>query len=121
MALGAVGGGIFWLLRSGKLAGAMAIAATAPAQPASAPVPLASHVLALEPMIVNLADPGGRSYLRAGISLRLRDEEELKGKTEEEKKDSKAVDGTATALRDTSLAVLSGQTSDELLSPAAKS
>ena len=115
--LGAVGGGIFWLLKSGKLGGAATSAAAASPSPTVIVAPAASHVLALEPMIVNLADPGGRSYLRAGVSLRIRDEEEPKGKKEEEKKDPKAVDGTAVALRDTTLSVLSSQTSEELLAP----
>ena len=115
LTLAAVGGGVFWLLKSGKL-GASATAAT----PAPAPIiviaALPTHVLALEPMIVNLADAGGRSYLRAAISLRIRDEEKT-GPKEEEKKDPKAVDGAAAALRDTTLTVLSGETSDSLLQP----
>ena len=117
--LGAVGGGVFWLLKSGKLGAAAAPSSAAPSAPAVT-APPASHVLALEPMVVNLADPGGRSYPRAGVSLRIRDEEAPAGKKEEEKKDPKAVDGTAVALRDTTLAVLSSQTSEELLAPESR-
>ena len=113
--LGAVGGGVYWLMKSGKLGGAATPAAAAAAAPVATAA--ASHVLALEPMIVNLADPGGRSYLRAAVSLRIRDEEEPKGKKEEAPKDPKAVDGVATALRDTTLSVLSSETSETLLAP----
>ena len=112
--LGAVGGGVSWLLKSGRLGAAAA--GPAAASPAIIIAPPPTHVLALEPMIVNLADTGDRSYLRAAISLRIRDEEKP-DKKEEEKKDPKAVDGAAAALRDTTLTVLSSETSDSLLQP----
>jgi flagellar FliL protein len=110
--LGAVGGGVMWLLKSGKLGGA---AAPAP-EVKVVEAPPASHVVALEPMVVNLADAGGRSYLRAAVSLRLKDEPKTE-KKEEAPKDPKAVDGTATALRDTTLTILSRESSDTLLAP----
>ena len=116
LTLGVVGGSGFYLIRSGKLGGGAQSAVT---QPAIAPIivvaPPASHVLALEPMIVNLSDANGRAYLRASVSLRIRDEE--KAEKQQEKKDLKAVDAVATELRDTTLAVLSRQTSDGLLVP----
>ena len=120
LTLAAVGGGVFWLLHSGKLGSAAPGAATAQTiAPTVVIAPPASHVLALEPMIVNLSDPGGRSYLRAAVSLRLQDEAKLE-KKEEAPKDPKAVDGQAAALRDTTLAVLSSETSDTLLAPASR-
>ena len=114
LALGAVGGGVFWLIKSGKLGGVSA--ATAAPAPVIVVAPPPSHVLALEPMIVNLSDAGGRSYLRAAVSLRIKDEPKSEEK-KEEKKDPKAVDGAATALRDTTLTVLSRETADTLLAP----
>ena len=114
LALGVVGGGMFWLIKSGKLGGVQA-ASAAPA-PIIVVAPPASHVLALEPMIVNLSDAGGRSYLRAAVSLRVKDEPKADEK-KEEKKDPKAVDGAATALRDTTLTVLSRESADSLLTP----
>jgi len=113
LTLATVGGGVYYLVHSGKL-GAAGIPAPVEAPKASAP--LASHVLAMEPMIVNLSDPGGRSYLRASISLRIQDED-AKDAKKEEKKDPKASDSTATELRDTTLAVLSSQTSEGMLAP----
>lgn len=114
LALGAVAGGVFWLLKSGRIGGPAGAGPTAATEIVVPPPP--SHVLALEPMIVNLSDAGGRSYLRAAVSLRLRDEEKT-GKKEEAPKDPKAVDGVATALRDTTLTVLSGENADKLLAP----
>ena len=106
-----VGVAVYYLLRSGKLGSST--------QPAVAPVivvaPPASHVLALEPMIVNLSDADTHAYLRASISLRIRDDE--KSVKTEEKKPATAADSTATELRDTTLAVLSRQTSESLLQP----
>ena len=116
LTLAVVGGGGFWLLKSGKLS------ATSTAQTATRPTEAVavgeahSHVLALDPMVVNLADSGGRSYLRTAVSLRIRDEETA-GKKEEAPKDPKAGDGTAAALRDTTLIVLSRETADSLLEP----
>jgi flagellar FliL protein len=114
LALAVVGGGVGWLIKSGRLGGASA------AMPAAAPIiviaPPASHVLALEPMIVNLSDPGGRSYLRASVSLRIRDQPKI-DEQKDEKKDPKALDGAAAALRDTTLAVLSSQGADSLTLP----
>lgn len=122
VALGAVGGGAWWLLRSGKLnlggaAGAAAASSahvTKPEAEASAVLPL-SHVLALDPMVVNLSDAGGRSFLRASISLRLAKDAKPKGEKEEPAKGDKADAGASAALRDTTLGVLGAQTSDMLL------
>jgi flagellar FliL protein len=113
LALGAVGGGVFYLIKSGKLGGVSA--ASAPAA-VIVVAPPKSHVLALEPMIVNLSDSAGRSYLRAAVSLRIKDEEKVE-KKEEAPKDPKAVDGAAAALRDTTLTVLSRESADSLLAP----
>ena len=114
LTLGVVGGGVFWLVKSGKL-GTHASAAPVEAASSAAGEQVPSHVLALEPMVVNLADSGGRSYLRTAVSLRLRDEELPGKKKEEAPKDPKAVDGAAAALRDTTLIVLSRESADSLL------
>lgn len=112
LTLGVVCGGAAYLIRSGKLAAATG-AAAAPVVVVTAPPP--SHVLALEPMIVNLSDEGGRSYLRATITLRIKDEAKAES-AKEEKKNPKEPDATAVELRDNTLAVLSRQTSESLLS-----
>lgn len=115
LALAAAAGGVFWLVKSGRI-GVPSAAGTAGSPAVVVVVPPPSHVLALEPLVVNLADAGGRSYLRAAVSLRLRDEDKATKKVEAPK-DPKAVDVTATALRDTTLTVLSSQSADGLLAP----
>ncbi len=116
LTLGVVGGGGFWLVKSGRLAAHAGAAAAEIPTPSTELAQSPSHVLALEPMVVNLADAGGRSYLRAAVSLRIRDEE-LPAKKKEAPVDPKAIDGAAAALRDTTLIVLSRETADTLLEP----
>jgi flagellar FliL protein len=64
-------------------------------------------------MIVNLSDASGHSYLRAAISLRIKGEPHADEKGE--KKEAKAEEAVATSLRDTTLAVLSGESAESLL------
>jgi flagellar FliL protein len=103
----ALGGGLYYLLRSGKL----------PIQSGALPVPSAveskTHTVTLEPVLVNLADRSGNGYLRIALALRIADASPSKGRVEAESKGSdKAPDA---ALRDTVLMVLGRQTSDVLL------
>lgn len=120
-ALAAVAGGAWWLIKSGKLSSVAAAGGSAAEHPAKTaeqhPAELPpSHVLALDPMVVNLSDAGGRSFLRASISLRIANEVKPKGEKEEPPaKGDKADAGASAALRDTTLAVLGAQTSDGLL------
>ncbi len=80
----------------------VAPAASSASAPAVAVAPQ-TDVLALEPMIVNLA-----------VSLRTRDDVKA---GEKEDKDARAFDDFAAALRDTRVTVLSGETSASLLEP----
>jgi flagellar FliL protein len=111
LTLGAMAGGVYWLMQSGRLGSTPANATQVTSKPAAL---VASHVTALEPMIVNLAD--GRSYLRVSVSLRMRDDVKAE-KSEEGSKPEKGADGVVTALRDTTLSVLSSSTADSLLAP----
>lgn len=113
LAVSVAGGAAYWLIRSGKLTGEVK---AVPAAAAAVVVPVASHVVALEPMVVNLADADGRSYLRAAVSLRIRDEVKPKGEAEEKPKDKTDTSATA-ALRDSTLSVLSDQTAQALSLP----
>ncbi len=111
--LGAVAGGVMWLLKSGKL-GASTAAPVQQMTVAEAPPP--SHVVALEPMIVNLSDAGGHAYLRASMSLRIKDAAGAKKEEGEKAPKGGGADLELTAgLRDTALAVLSSRMSDQLL------
>jgi flagellar FliL protein len=110
-----VGGVLYYVLRSGKVPIHVSMAPAA----AQAP-PVKTHMMALEPLLVNLADPSGSAFLRAGITLEVADAPLEKGKeakSPEAKPQSRDADA---ALRDTAIAVLGRQTSDQLLTPGGK-
>ncbi len=129
--LGAAGGGLYFLARSGKLSmGAM----TGPASSADA---AHTHPMVLEPFLVNLADEGGHAYLRLGLTLDVEDTPGTSEKAKETPAKSSedaavpagaavAVGATAppneieTSIRDTVLTVLGRQTSAWLLGPDGK-
>ena len=69
-------------------------------------------VVALDPFVVNLADPGGASFLRASISVLVGEETEAEAITEDAVR--------LTRLRAAILEVLSHQTADHLLTAAGK-
>jgi flagellar FliL protein len=72
--------------------------------------------------LVNLADVGGSSYLRLGLTLRVvdaADRKSSKGK-EEKSKDDKGADDVVAAVRDTVLTVVGRQTADGLLTADGK-
>ena len=107
-----IGGVVYYLARTGRLP-----MQTAAAQKTEAPAPVATHAMMLEPLLVNLADAGGSSYLRVALTLRVADVADKKGaKAKEEKsKDDKGADDAVAAVRDTVLTVLGRQTADDLL------
>jgi flagellar protein FliL len=100
----------YYLARTGKLS--PQAGSPRPAQN----IQPATHVMVLEPLLVNLSDAGGSSYLRVALTLRVADAVEGKGSaTKGEGKEGKANDDSAAAVRDTILTVLGQQTADDLL------
>lgn len=117
--LGGIG---YYLLRSGKLVLPVSGHTTAVvAKPE--PVKVASHTVELEPMVVNLADAGGKAYLRIAVTLKVADPEQPKGAkpTEEKPKEGNSGAKPDAALRDTVLDVLGRQSADGLLAADGKS
>jgi flagellar FliL protein len=113
IAVSAVGGGFYFLLRSGKV----------PIQVSAAPAaesvaPTKTRTMVLDPILVNLADSSGGAYLRVGVTLAVPDKGAVKGEKDDE---SKAVEKeTNPSVRDTVLTVLGRQTSEDLLGPDGK-
>src|SRR5215468_6290227 len=66
IAVATVGGVVYYMLRSGKFP--LQVAPAAIAQPT-----VKTHAVALEPLLVNLADSSGNAYLRAAITLQVAD------------------------------------------------
>jgi flagellar FliL protein len=77
-------------------------------------------MMALEPLLVNLADSSGSAFLRAGITLEVADAPTEKGKEAKNLEAKPQSRDTDAALRDTAIAVLGRQTSDQLLTPGGK-
>jgi flagellar FliL protein len=109
-----VGGVMYYLVRTGKLPGHGGAAVKA--EPV---VPITTHAIVLEPLLVNLADAGGASYVRVALTLRVAD---ATGKKDAKPKEEKSKDGDedVAAVRDTTLMVLGRQTADGLLATDGK-
>jgi flagellar FliL protein len=107
-----IGGVVYYLARTGRLP----ISAGTPHK-AEAVGQVATHAMALEPLLVNLSDASGSSYLRVALTLRVADVVEGKdAKAKEEKpKDDKVASDAVASVRDTTLTVLGKQTADGLL------
>ena len=107
-----IGGFVYFMARSGRLPMQQAVAAKTES---TAPPP--SHGMALEPMLVNLADAGGSAYLRVSMTLRVFDGSTTQdGKAKEEKAaGDKGGDAEVAAVRDTALTVLGRQSAEGLL------
>jgi flagellar FliL protein len=112
-----VGGVVYYLARTGRLP----LQGRSP-QKIEVDVPVVTHAVVLEPLLVNLADAGGSSYLRIALTLRvgdIADKKDAKAK-DEKSKDDKGSDETVAAVRDTVLTVLGQQTADGLLAADGK-
>jgi flagellar FliL protein len=109
-----VGGVVYYLARTGKLP--LQRGAVGKAEQS---VPITTHAIVLEPLLVNLADAGGSSYLRVALTLRVVD---ATGKRDAKAKEEKNKDGdeAVAAVRDTTLMVLGRQTADGLLAADGK-
>lgn len=112
-----VGGVLFWAIKSGKLP--MGGIKTVEVQKVA---PLPTKLVPMDPLLVNLADDGGRSYLRVGLTLRVEDPPPEKGAKPKEEKPDKAVSKNENEAveRDVALSVLGKETSEQLLSPYGK-
>jgi flagellar FliL protein len=112
-----IGGGLYYLARSGRLSGAGNAT-----RRAAVVAPATTHVLVLEPLLVNLADANGSSYLRIALTLRVIDgaDKRLAVPKEEKGKDEQGMNEAVAPVRDTLLTVLGRQTSDQLLATEGK-
>ena len=110
LAVGGSAGVLMYLAKSGKLGGG----AAAPATVVVKTEEVATHNVALEPMLVNLADADGHSYLRLGVVLAEETDKDAKAKEE------KPAPGADAAVRDAVLGVLGKEHAADLLAPEGK-
>jgi flagellar FliL protein len=107
LAVGAAAGWVKW-----QKAHHGADAATTAAKPAAAE---STHLVEMDPFLVNLADESGQSYLRVSVTLAVADAPGAK--KESEGKDDPAAAVEKAAARDSILNELAKMHSDELLMP----
>ena len=116
VATGVLGGAGWWMVKSGRLPVAQGAVRVEAVKAEEAKTKL----VALDPLLVNLADSGGRSYLRVAMTLRVQDPALLKGETPKEAEKGKPVNENEAAMRDAALEVLGKQTSADLLAVGGK-
>jgi flagellar protein FliL len=111
------GGVVYYLAHTGRLP---MFGKTA--QKTEIVLPVTTHAMVLDPLLVNLADAGGSAYLRVSLTLRVADVVDKKGEKakEEKSKDDKGADDAGAAVRDTVLTVLGRETADGLLAADGK-
>jgi flagellar FliL protein len=106
------GGALYCLARPGRLSLRKSAASKSLA---TAEIP--THLLVLDPLLVNLADSDGSTYAKLSITLQVEDALTAK---DSKKSSTKSGDDEVAAVRDTALTVLGQQTADNLLSPHGK-
>lgn len=120
VAVGLCGTAAFWLVRSGRIP---ALSGVKTVEAATSPVPVPTHLVVLEPLLVNLADQDGRAYLRVSLTLRVEDKPLAKGEkpaAEAAPAKGKTQNEFEAAERDAALSVLGRQTSGDLLAETGK-
>lgn len=111
IASAAFGGVLYYLARSGRLS----LRKSAASKSLAAAIP--THLLALDPLLVNLADTDGSTYARLSITLEVEDAITAKGSKGSA---NKSGDDEVAVVRDTTLTVVGRQTANTLLAPHGK-
>lgn len=115
VALAVVGAGaaVMWLAKTGRLP----VTSAPKAEAVMKVEEPKTRLVALEPLIVNLAEESGRSYLRIAMTLRIQDPAPLKGEKpkEEVAARGKPVNDLEAAERDIALTVIGRETAAGLL------
>jgi flagellar protein FliL len=110
-----VGGAVYYLAHTGRLP-----VQSGAAQKTEVVTQTTTHAMVLEPLLVNLADGSGSSYLKVALTLRVADVAKGVKANDEKSKDDKGTDDAVASVRDTVLTVLGRQTADGLLAANGK-
>ena len=113
LTIGGVAGTLMYMAKAGKLGGG-AVKTVVVKEIEKPP----THALVLEPLLVNLADADGHSYLRIGVTLE--EEDPPKDGKKKEEKEAKPLPGANADVRDTVLEVLGRQKGADLLAADGK-
>jgi len=111
---GLIGGVGYYLIHSGCLT---VRTSTSASDKTVSNAALAIRELVLQPLVVNLADGNGKTYLRAAITIRVLVSPEIRQAQakEDKSKEFSGIDGNDAAIRDTMLEVLGRQTAEGLM------
>ena len=120
--VGGLGGAGYYLVKSGRLS--LGGAVPAKVEAAEKVEEVKARLVVLDPLLVNLADEGGKSYLRVAMTVRVVDPPPVKGaKKEPEEKPEKGkvvVNEADVLMRDAALTVLGRATGEGLLAADGK-
>ncbi len=117
LATAGAGGVLFWAAKKGKLplGNVKTVEVLVKAEPVK------TKLYALDPLLVNLADDGGRGYLRVALTLKVEDPPPDKNaKPKEEAPKGAPKNEFEAEERDTALTVLGRETTVNLLAPGGK-
>lgn len=106
------GGVLYYLARSGRVS-----LRKNTATKSGRSVDIHTHLLALDPLLVNLADQDGSTYAKLSITLQV---EDLVTAKDSKSKETKGGEDEIAAVRDTVLTVVGQQTATKLLAPHGK-
>ena len=118
LSIAAVGGTMFYLIRSGRLPVQKTITVPAEAPPPAAPAP--SHSIMLDSLVANLADTGGAAYLKMSLTVKVADDPVNKGAKEQNAAPKGVMSDDEAGVRDTVLNVVGHQTAEGLLATDGK-
>jgi flagellar FliL protein len=117
-ATAAVGGVAYWAIKTGKLpiAGVKTVTVVVPAEVVK------TKLVPLDPLLVNLADPDGKGYLRVALTLKVEDPPPAKDAKPKDEKETKGPPKNEFEAeeRDAALGILGKETSDALLAADGK-
>ena len=120
--VGGLGGAAYYLVKSGRLS--LGGSTPAKVEAAEKVEEVKARLVVLDPLLVNLADEGGKAYLRVAMTVRVVDPPPVKGakeKPEEKPEKGKVVVNESDVLmRDAALTVLGRATGEALLAADGK-
>lgn len=110
------GGAVYWLVKSGRIP----LGNGSRVEAVAKPEPVKTKLMPLDPLLVNLADADGHSYLRVSLTLKVEDPPPDKNAKAKEPEKGAPKNEFDAEERDAALGILGRETGAELLAPDGK-